>query len=86
MQTAAFDTLATANALKEAGFEETQAVTIVDALRHAVTEEVATKANLGELRAELKTDLGELRADLYCALWMQAAGIIGLTVALLKIL
>ena len=97
MQTAAFDTLATANALKEAGFEETQAAAIVDALRHAVTEEVATKANLsglrtelkadlGELRAELKTDLSELRADLYRALWMQAAGIIGLTVALLKIL
>ena len=97
MQTAAFDTLATANALKEAGFEETQAAAIVDALRHAVTEEVATKANLsglrtelkadlGELRTELKTDLSELRADLYRALWMQAAGIIGLTVALLKIL
>ena len=69
----------------------------MDALRHAVTEEVATKANLsglrtelkadlGELRTELKTDLSELRADLYRALWMQAAGIIGLTVALLKIL
>ena len=104
MQAAAFDTLATANALKEAGFEEMQAAAIVDALRHAVTEEVATKASLNELRAELKTDLselraelktdltelrtdlGELRADLYRALWMQAAGIIGLTVALLKIL
>ena len=95
MQTAAFDTLATA--LKEAGFEEAQAAAIVDALRHAVTEEVATKANLSELRTELKTDLGELRtelktdlselrADLYRALWMQAAGIIGLTVTLLKIL
>ena len=69
----------------------------MDALRHAVTEEVATKANLSglrtelkadlsELRTELKTDLSELRADLYRALWMQAAGIIGLTVALLKIL
>ncbi len=86
MQTTAFDTLATANALKEAGFEETQAAAIVDALRHAVTEEVATKANLSELRTELKTDLSELRTDLYRALWMQAAGIIGLTVALLKIL
>ena len=97
MQTTAFDTLATANALKEAGFEEAQATAIVDALRHAVTEEVATKANLSELRAELKTDLSELRAelktdlselraDLYRALWLQAAGIIGLTVALLKIL
>ena len=86
MQTAVFDTLATAHALQEAGFEEAQAAAIVDALRHAVTEEVATKANLGELRAEFKADLSELRADLYRALWLQAAGIIGLTVALSKIL
>ena len=86
MQTAVFDTLATAHALKEAGFEDAQATAIVDALRHAVTEEVATKADLNELRAELKTDNAEARADLYRALWMQAAGIIGLTVALLKIL
>ncbi len=86
MQTAVFDTLATAHALKEAGFEDAQATAIVDALRHAVTEKVATKADLNELRAELKTDNAEARADLYRALWLQAAGIIGLTVALLKIL
>ena len=86
MQTAAFDTLATANALKEAGFQDAPAVAIVDALRHAVTEEVATKADLSELRTESKADSAGARADLYRALWMQAAGIIGLTVALLKIL
>ncbi len=144
MQTAAFDTLATAHALKEAGFEDVQATAIVDALRQAVTEGVATKtdiadvrgdtnelrtelksdmnelrtelkSDMNELRTELKSDMnelrmefkadmatlraefkadmaalkadnGELRADLYRALWMQAAGIIGLTVALLKIL
>ena len=86
MQTTVFDTLATAHALQEAGFEEAQAAAIVDALRHAVTEEVATKTDLSELRAELKADNAEARADLYRALWMQAAGIIGLTVALLKIL
>ncbi len=108
MQTAVFDTLATAHALKEAGFEDAQATAIVDALRHAVTEEGATKADLSALRAvlkadlsalravlkadlsalraELKTDNAEARADLYRALWLQAAGIIGLTVALLKIL
>ena len=51
-----FDILATANALKEAELEEAQAVAIVDALRHALTENVTTKANLSELRAELKTE------------------------------
>ena len=74
-RSAMFDTLATANTLKEAGFEEARTAAIMGALRHAVTEKVATKA-----------DLGELRADLYHALLMQAASIIGLTVALLKIL
>ena len=97
MQAAAFDTLATAHALKEAGFEDAQATAIVDALRQAVTEGLATKADIAEvrgdmneLRVELKADIAtlraELKADLYRALWMQAAGIIGLTVALVKIL
>ena len=87
MQTAAFDTLATVNALKEAGFEDVQAVAIVVVLRHAVvTEEITTKADLSKLRAELKADNAEAWADRYRALGRQAAGIIGLTVALLKIL
>ena len=41
--------------------------------------EVATKADLDDLRAELK-------ADVYRALWVKAARIIGLTVALVKVL
>ncbi len=54
-------------------------ISSVDAMRQAVGEHVATKVNLDAFRAELK-------ADVYRALWMQAAGIIGLTVALVKIL
>ena len=93
MQTATFDTRAPARALKEAGFEETQATAIVDALRQAMTEGVATKADIATLRTELTANLSELKADsvagrddLDRALWISAAGIIGLTVALLKIL
>ena len=51
----------------------------VDAIRQAVGEHVATKADLDGLRTELK-------AHLYRALWMQVAGFIGLPGALVKVL
>ena len=54
-------------------------ISSIDAMRQAIGEHVATKADLDALRAELK-------ADLYRALWMQAAGIIGLTVAFVEVL
>ena len=50
-----------------------------DTTRQAVGKHVVTKANLDALRAELK-------ADSYRALWRQTAGIIGLTVTLVKFL
>ncbi|PTM75295.1 hypothetical protein [Cereibacter johrii] len=34
----------------------------------------------------IKTDLAELKADLYRRLWIMAAGIVGLTVTLIKVL
>ena len=48
-------------------------------MRQAVGKHVATKTDLDALRDELK-------ADLYQALWMQATGIIGPTVAFVKLL
>ena len=79
MPPATFDTLATARNLKAAGIASAHAEAIVDTMRQAVGAHVATKADLDALRAKLK-------ADVYRALWMQAAGIIGLTVALVKVL
>ena len=78
MQPATFDTLTTRN-LEVAGISSAHAEAIVDAMRQAVGEHVATKANLDALRARLK-------ADSYRALWMQATGIIGLTVAFIEVL
>ena len=93
------DTLKAAKALKQAGFDDTQAEAVVatvgDAIGEHVTkadlEPLATKvgladlrSDLAELRSETKTDIAGLRADLYRALWLQAAGIIGLTVAILR--
>ena len=64
MSTASFDTLEAADALTRAGLTEPQAKAIVATMRRAVSDGVATKGDVGELRTELKGDIGELRAEL----------------------
>ena len=69
MSAATFDTLTTARELEAAGVERRQAEAIAGAVRQAVSadrDELATKADLAELRAATRTDL-------YRALWIQAA-------------
>ena len=68
MSAATFDTLTTARELEAAGIERRQAEAIAEGMRRAVSadrDELATKADLAELRAAT-------RADLYRALWIQA--------------
>ena len=70
------------------------AVTTHAASRTDVAEfRAETKADIAEAlaridaaRAEAKADNAALRADLYRVLWMQGMGIIGATVALIKLL
>ena len=50
--------------LKESNFNDKQARGIVNIVRQAVTGEVATKADFGEVKAELKADLAETKADI----------------------
>ena len=78
MTVATFDTYAAAKALREAGFDEAQAEAAVTMVRDAVTEGVATKA-----------DLAALEIRLYRALLMLAgfiAAVAGLAVGLVKLL
>ena len=60
MRVATFDTYAAAKTLREAGFNEGQAEAAVAMVRDAVTEGVATKADI----AALKADLAALKAEL----------------------
>ena len=67
----AFDTLAAARALREAGFEDRQAEAVTGVVRHAVgagRDTLATKADLetglAASRADLETGLAASRADL----------------------
>ena len=71
---AGFDALAATRDLEAAGIERRQAEAIAEGMREAA----------GADRAELatKADLAELRADLYRALWIQAAALIGTQLAI----
>ena len=84
--TTAFDTLAYARRLKEAGVDEAQAEAHAEAVRDAVTEGVATTADIVRLEAKIETGLAALEARMHRALWMQAGVIVAAVVALVKLL
>ena len=78
MTATGFDTLAYARRLKAAGVDEAQAEAHAEAVRDAITEGVATRADLKAAVADLKADMLKV-----------AIGIVfanaGLTFALLKL-
>ncbi len=85
MAALAFDTYKAVKALREAGADEALAEAVVATVGDAIGGNVATKADLAEVKAELKADLAEMEARLLRHLWVMAAGIVGLTVALVKL-
>ena len=86
MTTLAFDTHRAVKALCEAGAAEPLAEAVVATVGEAIGGNVATKADIAEVRAELKAEIGGLEARLYRHLWIMAAGIVGLTVTLVKLI
>ena len=50
------------------------------------TDVAQVRTEVANVRAELKADIGGLEARLYRQLWLMAVGIVGLTVALVKLL
>ena len=100
MTTLAFDTHRAVKALCEAGAAEPLAEAVVATVGDAIAGDVATKADIAEVqteiaqvrteiaqvRAELKADISGLEARLHRHLWIMAAGIVGLTVTLVKLL
>ena len=64
----AFDTLSAAHDLEAAGFERAKAEAVAHAVASAGAagrDDLATKADLEQLRTATKVDLAELRTDLY---------------------
>ena len=64
MAALAFDTHKAVTALKQAGFAEPQAEAVVNTMGEALGGSVATKADLAELRTELKGDIAATKADI----------------------
>lgn len=62
MASTTFDTLTTARMLKAAGFESDKAEAIADAMRSAVTEGVATKADITDVKATIVAIQAKLAA------------------------
>jgi hypothetical protein len=91
------DTRKFAKRLTEAGLPPAAAEAIVEGLSDSDLSDLATKSDLqaeiGALRVEMRTefaaartDIATLRADIYGRLWAMGLGIVGLTVALIKLL
>ena len=78
-----FDTYAAVKNLERAGFQEAQAEAVVRTVGEAVDDQVATKADLATLRAEIKADM---QADLFKTALAIVALQTTLTVALIKLL
>ena len=78
-----FDTYTAVKNLERAGFQEAQAEAVVRTVGEAVDDQVATKADLATLRAEIKADF---QADLFKTALAIVALQTTLTVALIKLL
>lgn len=74
-----FDTYAAVKNLERAGFQEAQAEAVVRTVGEAIDDQVATKADLMALRAEVQADL--FKAALAIVVLQTT-----LTVALIKLL
>ena len=101
MNTVTFDTYTAAKRLRDAGFDERQAEAAVSMVRDAAgadREQLATKADLAEVRADLaaletrlradlatKADLETLRSELRWMLAFQAALILAIAAKLFGI-
>ena len=64
MSVATFDTLAAVRNLEKAGMGTSQAEAVAETIRVAVFQGVASKEDIGELRAEMKAETADLRAEM----------------------
>jgi hypothetical protein len=80
------DTLKFVRKLTDAGMERRLAEAIVEGLADSDTSELATKADLARVEVTLRTDMADLKAEIFRVMMLQAAAIVGLTVAFIKLL
>ena len=86
-----FDTLSYARRLKDAGVDEKQAEAHAEAVRDAITQGVATKADIARLEDKMatRTDVAKLEtriAELKVTLLLAIVGVGGVVVAAIALL
>ncbi len=64
MKAIAFDTLEFVKRLRAANFSEAQAEAMVEAIAAVVTEQLATKGDIAELRRELGAEIESVRREI----------------------
>jgi hypothetical protein len=74
MTTVTFDTLKYAEALKTAGVPDAQAEALAEALRQG-GQDLPTKADIAELKAELRADIAKLQTDIAWIKWIITGGV-----------
>ena len=62
------DTLKASKHLQEAGFAKPQAEAVVEVI-HEVLSEIATKADINQLRSEIQADIKKLHSDIKWVMW-----------------
>jgi hypothetical protein len=73
--------------LSEADTSELATKTDVGAVKSELKSDIAElKSDIAAVKAELKSDIAALKAEMFRFMYLQAAGIVGLTVALIKLL
>jgi hypothetical protein len=80
------DRLSLATAFEAAGIERKAAEHVAGEILDAIRENVATKADLAELRAELKGDIAAGKTEVLKWMFGQTVVILGALAALLKLI
>ena len=80
----AFDTERASRRLNDGGLDDRAAQSVADVVDGA-TSGFATEASLLDAKAELTGEVHSLRAEMYRALWIQGAGIIAATAAIVAV-
>lgn len=94
------DALKFVRRLTEVGMERQMAEAIVEGLSEIDASQLATRSDIGDVRSELatakaelkadiaalRTDMVEMKAEMMRFMLLQAVGIVGLTVTLVKLL
>lgn len=81
-----FDTLATARDLEGAGMNAEQAAAVTTAIRAALTEGVATRGDIAEVRTEMAAMETRITRTLYGVAAALLAGQLAAVLALLRLL